>query len=51
MMRSIFEEASSTVGWLGDDLGVKKTLDLVERINRTSDLAAFTGLQQEQDAG
>jgi hypothetical protein len=38
MMCSIFEEASSTVGWFGDDPGTKKAFDLVER---TSDLAAF----------
>jgi hypothetical protein len=44
MMCSIFEEASSTVGWLGDNPGAKKAFDLVERINRTPDLAAFIRL-------
>jgi Heterokaryon incompatibility protein (HET) len=51
IMRNIFEEASSTIGWLGDDPGAKKAFDLVERINSAPNIAAFTRLRQEQDAG
>ncbi|KAN0122729.1 Heterokaryon incompatibility protein (HET) domain containing protein [Hyaloscypha variabilis] len=51
LMRRIFEEASSTIGWLGDNPGAGKAMDLVQRINQAPDRFFSQTLQQESDSG
>jgi len=51
LMRRIFEEASSTLGWLGDNPAAGKAMDLVQRINQAPDHFFSHTLQQESDSG
>jgi hypothetical protein len=51
MMRNIFEEAESTLGWLGDASDAKKVLNLVRRVNETTTAASFSKLWSDLDAG
>jgi hypothetical protein len=46
MMRIIFEEAISTVGWLGDDAGATKSMVLAGRLTHVESISDLTNLRR-----
>jgi Heterokaryon incompatibility protein (HET) len=51
MMKRIFEEASCTIGWLGDEPYAEKAFGLLERIRTTGTISNYVALLEENDAG
>ncbi|KAM5347273.1 hypothetical protein ACJ41O_010278 [Fusarium nematophilum] len=51
MMRQIFEEATSTIGWLGDDTDGKKAFDLIRTMTRTTTAEQFLPIRNDSTSG
>ncbi|GAB1316385.1 hypothetical protein MFIFM68171_06595 [Madurella fahalii] len=51
MMRGIYEEATSTLGWLGDDTGAEKASLLTCRLHDLKSPEELAALRREKDAG